>query len=188
MITVCPKCNKEREVTQSILRYIKYSKHIVTCRSCASKGNKRRLGQHISEETRAKMSMASLGKPKSKEHRENMARARTGLKSPKITGEKHYLWIKDRTQLKDDHRDRGGQLHREWSRSVKNRDGWKCKMSNKDCKGNLVAHHILGWTAFPELRYDINNGITLCQAHHPRKKVEEAKLSPFFKQLVAEMK
>ncbi len=44
------------------------------------------------------------------------------------------------------------------------------------------------WREYPELRYNINNGITLCHAHHPRKREEEAKLSPFFQQLVAEMK
>lgn len=37
-----------------------------------------------------------------------------------------------------------------------------------------------------KLRYDINNGITLCHAHHPRKRADEAKLSPYFKELVAE--
>lgn len=57
-----------------------------------------------------------------------------------------------------------------------------------NCKGRLEAHHILSWKDYPELRYDINNGITLCHAHHPRKRDEEAELSPYFQSLVAEMK
>jgi hypothetical protein len=34
------------------------------------------------------------------------------------------------------------------------------------------------------LRYNINNGITLCQFHHPRKRVEEQRLIPFFQNMV----
>lgn len=165
--------------------------------SCASKGNTRRLGQKHSEETKKKMSLASLGKSKSVEHRANMSLARTGIKMPavsvakrgiklpSITGPNNPRWISDRMLLKDDHKDRGGQLHREWSKSVKNRDSWKCKINNNDCDGRMEAHHILGWTKYPELRYEINNGITLCHAHHPRKRAEEARLAPVFQGLIS---
>lgn len=46
--------------------------------------------------------------------------------------------------------------------------------------------HILPWRDFVELRFNTNNGITLCHAHHPRKRSEEARLSPFFQKIVAE--
>lgn len=100
-------------------------------------------------------------------------------------GENSPCWISDRSLLKDDHRDRGGQLHREWSNKVKNRDGRRCKIENTDCKGGLEAHHILGWKEYPDLRYQINNGITLCHAHHPRKRAEEKRLIPTFTELVS---
>lgn len=100
------------------------------------------------------------------------------------TGEKHFAWIKDRTLLKDDSRDRGGQLHREWSLSVKRRDGWRCKIGNSECVGRLESHHILGWKDHPELRYEVSNGITLCHHHHPRKKVDEDRMSGTFTRLL----
>lgn len=103
------------------------------------------------------------------------------------TGEKHPLWIKDRSMLKDDSKERGGQLHREWSNQVKKRDEWKCKIDNNDCCGRLESHHILSWKDNPELRYTLNNGITLCHFHHPRKKEEEIKLSPYFKELLTKL-
>lgn len=84
----------------------------------------------------------------------------------KNSGKDHPRWIKDRSKLKDERKDRGGQLHREWSKNVKKKDGYKCKINNKDCKGRLEAHHILRWRDYPELRYEINNGITLCHYHH----------------------
>ncbi len=119
------------------------------------------------------------GKNLSEEHKKSLRGKR-----PNATGENNYRWIKDRTLLKDDHRDRGGQLHREWSNDVKKRDGCKCKIDNQDCKGILEAHHILGWTSHSELRYIINNGITLCHFHHPRKRVEEKRLISFFQSMV----
>ena|SRR3990167_1431982 len=118
------------------------------------------------------------GKKFIKEHRRKIGEAHTG--------EKHYLWIKDRSQLKTDERKKGyDSRYKCWMREVKNRDNWKCKILNKDCKGRLEAHHILNWQDFPELRYEINNGITLCVAHHPRSRAKENELSPYFKELVA---
>ncbi len=107
-----------------------------------------------------------------------------GKKRLDVSGKNNYQWIEDRSKLKDDHKDRGGQLHREWSRSVKNRDCWKCKIFNDDCSGQVVAHHILPWRDYSELRYEVNNGITLCHFHHPRKRNDEMRLSPYFQELV----
>lgn len=103
-------------------------------------------------------------------------------------GENHPLWINDRTTLKRyvGCEERRSPAYKTWRKSVLDRDGWKCKMCQE--KVGLVAHHILSFTKFAELKYDINNGITLCQAHHPRKRADEAKLSPFFQNMVAEMK
>lgn len=107
-----------------------------------------------------------------------------GKKRPHVSGGNNHNWIKDRNLLKDDHKDRGGQLHREWSKSVKNRDGWKCKVSNGGCSGQVVAHHILPWRDYEDLRYEVNNGITLCYFHHPRKRNDEISLVPVFQQMV----
>lgn len=101
------------------------------------------------------------------------------------SGVNHFRYMVDRNQLKKSERKDHDSRYKEWMLEVKNRDGWKCKISNIDCKGHLEAHHILTWREYPELRYDINNGITLCQAHHPRKRAEEKRLSPYFKELVS---
>ena len=98
--------------------------------------------------------------------------------------EKHWAWISDRTQVKLD-TERGGPLHKQWSKDVKNRDGWECKIFNNTCKGKIVAHHILSWRDYPELHYKLNNGITLCHAHHPRVRAEEKRLENYFMGLVS---
>ena len=81
--------------------------------------------------------------------------------------------------------ERNDSAYSEWRRQVWLRDNFKWKIANPDCKGKIEAHHILGWSLYPELRYQINNGITLCHAHHPRVRAEEKRLAPIFQELVS---
>lgn len=102
-------------------------------------------------------------------------------------GKLHPKWIEDRTKLKrynDSSKDRRSYAYKDWRLQVYKRDDYKCKINNLDCSGRIIAHHILPWINYPELRYEINNGITLCQAHHPRKRAEEKRLIPVFQELV----
>jgi hypothetical protein len=51
-----------------------------------------------------------------------------------------------------------------WSKSVKKRDGNKCWVCGTNKK--LEANHILPKNRYPELTFNINNGITICQDDH----------------------
>lgn len=132
-------------------------------------------------ENRIKNSLLRLGKKLSEKTKKKISETHKG--------EKAWNWKKDRTQLsrvaKQGERRTSAYFY--WRKSICMRDNWKCKISNSECKGRLEVHHILNWKDFKELRYEINNGITLCHAHHPRKRSEEVKLSPYFQKLVAEM-
>ncbi len=102
-------------------------------------------------------------------------------------GEKHWHYKKDRSTLaKKQERNDGAYI--EWRKQVWTRDSYKCNIDNIDCCGKIEAHHILGWAEYPELRYDIKNGITLCHYHHPRKREEEKRLSPFFQNIINNLK
>lgn len=127
----------------------------------------------------SKMSLARILSWKKSEDRKKKL-------SERMSGENHPNWIKDRNKLVK-RQERNDSAYKGWRKSVWVRDNYKCRISNAECKGRIEAHHILGWTAFPELRYQTNNGITLCHAHHPRKREDEAKLSPYFQKLVAEI-
>lgn len=63
-----------------------------------------------------------------------------------------------------------------WRNSILQRDQYICQKCHKQCKKyekGLAAHHIKEYAKYPELRLDINNGITLCREchmeHHGRK-------------------
>ena len=106
-----------------------------------------------------------------------------GLKMPEIAGKNSPHWIGDRSKLAKK-QERNDSAYKEWRTKVCGRDNWKCKIADKNCDGKVVVHHILPWAKFPELRYELNNGITLCQFHHPRKRNDEMILSPYFQELV----
>ena len=106
-----------------------------------------------------------------------------GMPRLDLRGKNHWNWRDDRDSLKKENR-RNDPAYVAWAREVKVRDGFICRINNEDCSGSVVAHHILSWSKFPELRYKINNGITLCHAHHPRKRVDEQRLIPILKGLV----
>lgn len=60
--------------------------------------------------------------------------------------------------------------YRKWRTLVYQRDGYTCQCcgahSHKGRTVDLNAHHIFNWSDYPELRYDIDNGITLCEDCH----------------------
>lgn len=62
--------------------------------------------------------------------------------------------------------------YKEWRNAVYRRDGWRCQKCGKKIK-NIVAHHIKSFKHFPELRYSVKNGKTLCRPchKHEHKKV-----------------
>jgi len=133
-------------------------------------GSKRRLGKLNSEETKQKISLKLKGRKLSEVTKRKMSASRSK--------DKNWNW---RGGSIDKHK---GLEYSIWRKEVYKRDNFKCRINDNNCKGKIEAHHILGWINYPELRYNINNGITLCQFHHPRKRVEEQRLIPFFQRMV----
>lgn len=130
------------------------------------------LGRKLSEETKQKIKLKAK---RGKEHH---------FWGKNHSGVNNARWIEDRTKLAK-RQERNDMAYKEWRKQVWVRDNYKCRIKDKNCLGKIEAHHILGWTEYPELRYQINNGITLCHAHHPRKRAEEKRLIPTFMELVS---
>ncbi len=57
-----------------------------------------------------------------------------------------------------------------WSLAVRRRDGFMCRKCGS--REKLNAHHIKPFADFPELRFDINNGITLCEDCHKKEHIK----------------
>jgi len=57
--------------------------------------------------------------------------------------------------------------YKEWAQSVYRKDGWKCQECGIHCESNnIIAHHIKAFSDYPELRFNPENGTTLCRSCH----------------------
>jgi hypothetical protein len=56
-----------------------------------------------------------------------------------------------------------------WRVDVFMRDAFTCRDCGDNRGGNLNAHHIKSFADFPELRLDIENGVTLCSGCHKKR-------------------
>ena len=80
----------------------------------------------------------------------------------KISIVKHY----DKIGRKNDLRPRQGNTweYTDWRNKVFQRDNWTCQTCRN--RGYVQSHHIKEWSKFPEDRFNVNNGVTLCIECH----------------------
>jgi 5-methylcytosine-specific restriction endonuclease McrA len=75
-------------------------------------------------------------------------------------------------------------IYKDWRMKVKRRDGFTCQMPNCGSKKRLHAHHITKWASASSLRYETNNGITLCYPCHKQVTGHENIYENLFKEIV----
>lgn len=83
-------------------------------------------------------------------------------------GEKSTHWKGGITPL--NHLIRNSIEYRLWCEAIFARDAWTCR----ECKqigGELHAHHIKPFAKLPDLRFAIDNGLTLCKRCHKKRRV-----------------
>lgn len=70
-------------------------------------------------------------------------------------------------QAKRSSESRNSAKYKDWRYNVKQRDGFKCIICSNSYR--ISAHHIKKWKDFPDLRFDVNNGLTLCNICHAKE-------------------
>jgi len=115
-----------------------------------------------SEYAKRKLSKGTIGRNsliktmQTKEYRLKASKAKLGANNP--------MWNDNLTE--DDRKDRNGKsINSRWVREVKRRDKHTCQ-----CCGlsgvTVVAHHLNGYNWDVKNRYNIDNGVTLCEPCH----------------------
>ena len=85
-----------------------------------------------------------------------VAAAMFKMAKPQIDRGLHFL---------DGQNGRRSAEYSEWRQRVFLRDNFTCQNCG-DRGGKLNAHHIKSYAKYPQLRYSVQNGITLCEACH----------------------
>jgi 5-methylcytosine-specific restriction endonuclease McrA len=109
-----------------------------------------RKGKKLPKQVGEKISIALLGGKRSIETRLKM--------SSSHLGNKHWNWQGRKVQ--ENLRIRNSIETNLWREAVFARDNWTCQKCGK--RGKLNAHHIKSFAKFPQLRFAIDNGLTLC--------------------------
>lgn len=84
-------------------------------------------------------------------------------------------------------RDWDDPQYKKWRLSVYRRDNFCCQFPGCGKKGKfakLQAHHIKRWADFPELRFQLTNGVTLCKMCHKRIEGQEQNYESLFLNIV----
>lgn len=117
------------------------------------------------------MSLAKIGKPPPNK----------GVPRPYMRGDKHPHWkggISPQRIL-----DMSRTEYTSWKVSVFEKDNYTCVKCGETNKKLLQADHIKMYATHPELRYDVQNGQTLCKSCHRLK--TNADLSLHFRMMRA---
>jgi len=78
---------------------------------------------------------------------------------------------------------------RSWRQKIFERDKFLCQMPGCNQQERFLnAHHIKKFIDYPELRLEINNGITLCKNCHNKTKKNEEKLENMFMEIIKSKK
>ncbi len=125
-------------------------------------------GKEMSEESRKKMSEAAKNRPSNrigKKHTEETRKKISELTRERTDrGEDHYNYKHGKAQRNLN--DRRKPEYLEWRDAVFKRDNYTCQKCGDNTGGNLRAHHIEPFAKYPELRFDVTNGVTLCHTCH----------------------
>jgi len=122
-------------------------------------------------ETRKKMSKVRIGMKFSKEHILNLSKSHTPERRKKASqirkGERSHLWkggVCEKHEIM-----RKSVEYSLWREAVFKRDNWTCVWGGKAHGNKLHADHIQKFSEYPELRFAIDNGRTLCVNCHKKR-------------------
>ena|SRR3990167_911954 len=142
---------------------------------------KKRGGWKLSPETRLKMTLYRTGRPQKKRHTEDKICPNCKIVFSKRRKESHKQWakkkfcskmccglsqsIETRQKISKTALSQNRRIVPETRRVFFQRDNWTCIWCGL-YGGNLNADHIKPFAYFPELRFAIDNGRTLCVDCH----------------------
>ena len=137
------------------------------------------VGRPVSDETRKKMRAAHLGNKHCLGHHHTEETRRKLSEIAKARGTKHNFYVDGDgdTRRKERQASRLQLETRLWREAVFVRDDYTCQICGVRGSVKLNADHSQPWKNHPELRFDVNNGRTLCVTCHRKTPTFGSKLN-----------
>jgi hypothetical protein len=182
MTTYCSICNQKIEFRPFRSRPTrKYCS--LACAAISKRGKK----PNYSDEAawRAALSRAGKGRKQTPEHIRNNANARRGVPQPWVS-ERNKRWRgANSPSWKGGISAKNAALRsteelREWRKAVFVEDNFKCRKCGAS-RVPINADHIKPFSLFPDIRFDISNGQTLCVPCHKEKTKVDRKIYDNYK-------
>lgn len=107
-------------------------------------------GRECPKSVKERISLSKIGKPQLKQR-----------------GKLHWHWKGGTSQI-EDKKIRQSLEYKQWRRAVFQRDNYMCILGGKEHGSKLRADHIKPFSLFPELRFILSNGRTLCEECHKK--------------------
>lgn len=159
VLVSCTLCKKELHIVPSRLGTFKYCSYSCLGKATLPGNTSRMAGKKHSQETREKIRAANTGYKHTPEAIKKMSLATRG----KNTGASNHMWKGGATQ--GNQKIRASVEYKDWRKAVFIRDDYTCQV----CKVRgveLNADHIKRFAEYPELRFELSNGRTLCVPCH----------------------
>ena len=149
-----------------------------------------RLSLESETKRRENISKGRIGIKFTETHCTNISKHRKGIPNPKVSllmreriGSKSPRWKGGITSLNK--KLRASSMYQIWKHFVFLRDNFTCQNTNcpycqNKLGGNLHSHHIKKFSDFPDLRFKLGNGITLCEKFHKSIRYKEEKFESMF--------
>jgi hypothetical protein len=122
----------------------------------------RQRGRKHSTETRAKI--AEKARNRNIDPATTAKRVASLKASGKNRGSSHYRWKGGKPWLRF-----SDPQYLAWRGAVLERDSYTCRDCDRRCaryEKGLAAHHLQSYAEHPDLRFDVDNGVTLCRGCH----------------------
>ena len=149
-----------------LMMFLPKKNKVVYCSSSCAK-----INHPVSEETRRKIALSNTGKtrkipPFTEEHKRRISEGlkRSGHRPPLQKGAKCHFW-KGGVAKKND-LIRHSLEYKQWREAVYKRDNYICVLCGYKGGNKLNADHIKRFSEYPTLRFNLDNGRTLCVDCH----------------------